>query len=190
MIVSPFSRRTPRRPIAALAAALAGTAASAAPVTVAPMAALVAALVAALAIVSPWASRDARAADDGLDLSTWAGKVVYVDFWASWCTPCRASFPWMNALQEELGEEGLVVVGVNTGDDPAAAARFLDEVPAEFEIVADDDGSIAKAYAVEGMPTAYVHDRHGALVASHVGFDERSAEERAAELRALVRGTR
>ena len=132
----------------------------------------------------------ARADDGPIDLAPYAGKVVYVDFWASWCIPCRASFPWMNALQEELGEDGLVIIGVNTGDTQEEAARFLAEVPAEFTLLSDADGSIAKAYGLKGMPMAFIHDRDGALVASHVGFNERTAAQRAEEMRAFVRGER
>ena len=135
------------------------------------------------------ARRAARRA--ALDLSRHAGKVVYVDFWASWCIPCLAAFPWMNALQEELGEEGLVFVGVNTSDVPEAAARFLEQVPAAFEIVMDEDGSIARAYGVgENLPVAYIYGRDGALVARHEGFNERAAPHYAEELRAFVRSGR
>jgi len=70
-------------------------------------------------------STAAQAVD--LDLSPYKGKVVYVDLWASWCPPCRASFPWMEELHQDLNEQGLVILAVNTGDDPADAARFLEE---------------------------------------------------------------
>lgn len=50
---------------------------------------------------------------EGLDLSAYRGKVVYLDFWASWCTPCRLSFPWLNAIAETMGPKGLIVIGVN-----------------------------------------------------------------------------
>lgn len=127
-----------------------------------------------------------RAGDGGLDLERYRGRVVYVDFWASWCVPCRASFPWMNALEAELGGAGLVVLGVNTGDTAEEAARFLERVPADFDIVYDTDGAIASAHGLEGMPMAYVYDRDGTLVASHIGFNRRRGEERAEQLRELV----
>ena len=133
---------------------------------------------------------NAAAIDGAIDLSAHAGKVVYIDFWASWCVPCRAAFPWLNALQAELGDEGLVILGVNTGDTPEGAARFLEQVPADFPLLEDKTGSIAAAYGVGGMPVAFVHDREGTLIASHIGFDESYAEARAETLRAYVRRPR
>lgn len=128
-----------------------------------------------------------RADEQGLDLEQYRGKVVYVDFWASWCVPCRASFPWMNELQAELAEEGLIVLGINTGDTPEDAAKFLQRVPARFEIIADVDGEIARSHGLKGMPMAYIYDRSGRLVDSHIGFNERSSDERADAIRELVR---
>ena len=72
------------------------------------------------------------AAGETLDLASLRGKVVYVDFWASWCTPCRRSFPWMSDMQARYRDAGLVVVGVNVDKRRADAERFLDDVPPAF----------------------------------------------------------
>ena len=74
---------------------------------------------------------------DDLDLSAYKGKVVYLDFWASWCVPCRLSFPWMNELQQEYAGKGFTVVAVNMDHDGAAAQQFLSQMPASFKIVFD-----------------------------------------------------
>ena len=74
---------------------------------------------------------------DGLDLSAYKGKVVYLDFWASWCTPCRLSFPWMNEIQQTYGARGLVVIGVNVDHDRALADEFLRANRGTFKIVYD-----------------------------------------------------
>ena len=83
---------------------------------------------------------------DAIDLAGLRGRVVYVDFWASWCTPCRRSFPWMNALHARYGSEGLAIVGINVDKRRADADRFLADVPAAFAIVFDPAGATPAAW--------------------------------------------
>ena len=112
-----------------------------------------------------------------LDTRQYAGQVVVVDFWASWCAPCRRSFPWLNEMQARYGERGLVIVGVNLDNDPAAASEFLERYPANFEIVYDDDKSLAKRFDVIAMPSSYLLGRDGQLLATHHGFKVRNQDE-------------
>lgn len=98
------------------------------------------------------------------------GQVVLLDFWASWCGPCRESFPWMNGVQQRFGDQGLVIVGVNLDQDPAAARTFLQNVPADFTILLDTQAQWPEAYGLFGMPSSYLIDRQGRIRASHIGF--------------------
>lgn len=105
------------------------------------------------------------------------GKVVYVDFWASWCGPCRRSFPWMNDMQQKYGSKGFVVIGVNVDKKRADADRFLGQNPANFTIVFDETGATPSAYAVKGMPSSYLIDGKGNVTYVERGFlDEHKAE--------------
>ena len=105
------------------------------------------------------------------------GKVVVVDFWASWCVPCRRSFPWMNAMMDKYADDGLVFVAVNLDRDRGDADAFLAEVPANFELEFDPDASIAREYGVEAMPSSFVFGRDGELVAKHLGFKVKKQDE-------------
>ena len=122
-------------------------------------------------------------AGDGLDLEQHAGKVVVVDFWASWCVPCRRSFPWMNRMQAQYGEQGLVIIGVNVDRDRASAAEFLEDVPADFMIHYDNDAALAREFEVEAMPSSFVIGRDGQVIARHLGFKVKRQEEYEAVLR-------
>jgi thiol-disulfide isomerase/thioredoxin len=108
-----------------------------------------------------------------LDLSAYRGKVVYIDFWASWCGPCRQSFPWLDNLEREYASQNFVVIGVNVDKDRERAERFLNEVPADFPIVYDPKGELAAAYKVAGMPSAILIDRTGHVRFQHTGFSEK-----------------
>ena len=131
---------------------------------------------AALALVLAGAASSAETGD-ALRLADYRGKVVVVDFWASWCVPCRRSFPWMNDMQARYGEHGLVVVGINVDRERSAADQFLAEIPADFRIHYDTDGRLAEQFGVEAMPSSYVIGRDGEIVARHLGFKVRKQDE-------------
>ena len=113
------------------------------------------------------------------------GKVVYVDFWASWCGPCRQSFPWMNGLQQRYPEQ-LVVVGVNVDRKRADADRFLQEHPAQFTVVFDAAGVTPSTWSVKAMPTSFLVDPNGKIVAVETGFEESKAGAMEERVRTLV----
>ena len=107
------------------------------------------------------------------------GRVVYVDFWASWCGPCRRSFPWMNDLQQRFGSRGLEIVAINVDKRRADADRFLQQFPATFTVVFDPAGVTPAAYAVPGMPTSYLIDARGKVLEVEQGFlDDRRPRSR------------
>jgi len=126
------------------------------------------------------------AAGDAVSLEQLRGKVVYVDFWASWCAPCRRSFPWMNGLLERHGGEGLVIVGVNVDKRRADADRFLRDVPASFSVVFDAQGVTPTAFDVKGMPSSYLVDRHGVVAMVEEGFHDDRRADIESRIRALL----
>ncbi len=111
------------------------------------------------------------------ELKQFAGKVLYVDFWASWCDPCVKSFPFLNKLDHELRGRGLQVIGVNMDEAPADAEGFLEKYPAHFTVAADPSGQCAKDFDVKAMPSSYLIDRNGVIRHVHLGFRPGEAEE-------------
>lgn len=122
---------------------------------------------------------DVASANGPLNLKQFRGKVVYVDFWASWCVPCRKSFPWLNQMQARYGKSGLKIIAINLDEDSQLAKKFLKQYPAKFTVGFDPSGKSAEAYGLRGMPSSYLIDRHGKLLFSHVGFrsDDRAELE-------------
>jgi thiol-disulfide isomerase/thioredoxin len=127
-----------------------------------------------------------RAESKDVKLSDYRGKVVYLDFWASWCDPCRRSFPWMNELQSRYGQDGFAVIAINLDESTEDAKKFLQQIPASFDIAYDPSGKTAEAYGLRAMPSSYLIDRNGQLIHSSLGY--RAAEKRIVEdkIRKLV----
>lgn len=111
------------------------------------------------------------------DFSQYHGKVVYVDFWASWCGPCAKSFPFLNELHGQFKDQGLQIVGVNLDENPAEAKDFLAQNPAQFTILADVSKQCAKDFAVKAMPSSYLIDRNGKVHHVHLGFRPDESKE-------------
>lgn len=105
-----------------------------------------------------------------LRLESLRGKVVYLDYWASWCGPCRESFPFMNELQARYADKDLVIIAVTVDKDRADAQRFLAQHPADFIIAYDPAGATARALNVRVMPTTFLIDRNGEIAGTHLGF--------------------
>jgi thiol-disulfide isomerase/thioredoxin len=102
-------------------------------------------------------------------LESLMGNVVLLDFWAPWCLPCRASFPFLQRLQEEHRAEGLRVVGLTLENDLVAIRKFLDDVPVRFTVVRDPTERSGEAFGVVAMPTTLLLDRQGTVVARFEG---------------------
>ena len=116
-------------------------------------------------------------AADTLNLDDYRGKVVVLDFWASWCVPCRRSFPWMNEMQEKYGDDGLVIIAVNLDNETSDAEKFLQKYPAEFSISYDHDRQLVHQYAVEAMPSSFLIARDGSTIERHLGFKSGKTDE-------------
>ena len=112
-------------------------------------------------------------------LSDYKGKTVYLDFWASWCGPCKQSFPWMNDMQSRYSAKGLRIVAVDVDQNSDEAKAFLKDNPARFDVAFDPSGKTPRAYAVKGMPTSVLIGPDGKVLMVHNGFrpEERQALE-------------
>jgi thiol-disulfide isomerase/thioredoxin len=116
-----------------------------------------------------------------------SGKVVLVDFWASWCAPCKASFPVYSRLQEAYAARGLAIVAVSVDDSPAAYAAFVAKLKPSFTTVHDAGHKLVSAVQVPTMPTSYLVDRAGKVRFMHAGFHgDQTERELRKEIDALL----
>jgi len=124
-------------------------------------------------------------AADEFDIQTYRGQLVYLDFWASWCPPCRTSIPWLNRMQAKYRDQGLVIIGINNDDNLAERQAFLQQVPIDFKLVADPQRLLAKRYRTTGLPYSLLIAPDGRIVGTHHGF----AKEQQPQLEHVIKRT-
>ncbi len=105
-------------------------------------------------------------------LADYRGKPMILNFWATWCPPCRAEMPSLQRAHEALASEGIAVIAINVGDDADAIAEFLVNSPVSFPLPMDRDSTIAQRYPVIGLPTTFVIDAEGRLALTALGEQE------------------
>ncbi|MEO8614372.1 MAG: TlpA disulfide reductase family protein, partial [Luteolibacter sp.] len=106
----------------------------------------------------------------GASVPNTTGKVVLVDFWASWCGPCAQSFPVLNKLQSKYGAKGLVIIGIGVDEEAAKYKAFADKMKVSFSVVHDSSHKAAEFFGPSSMPSSYLVDRKGVIRYVHAGF--------------------
>lgn len=111
-----------------------------------------------------------------IKLSDFRGRLVYLDFWASWCKPCLQSFPWMEEIQRKYREQGLTVIAVNLDRDREQAEKFIAKYTPSFRIAFDTVATTPTQYGVQGMPTSFLIARDGRILSTHIGFNNQKKD--------------
>jgi len=114
------------------------------------------------------------------------GKVVLLDFWASWCGPCREAMPAYQALHDDYAARGFSVLAVNLDEDPADGRAFLARVAVTYPVASDPQGQVAEQYRLAGMPTALLIDRRGEVRRRWVGFQDEELPQLRQAIEALL----
>ncbi|MFT5542600.1 MAG: thiol-disulfide isomerase/thioredoxin [Arenicella sp.] len=112
---------------------------------------------------------------DGINkvvLDDYKGKVVYLDFWASWCIPCRRSFPFLNKLKAQYADKNFEIISINLDQDASDAKQFLTQYPVLYPVAQGYNSDIQSLYNVLVMPTAYIIGKDGIVRIKHLGFKE------------------
>jgi len=121
-----------------------------------------------------------------ISLENLNGKVVFLDFWASWCDPCRKSFLWMNEMTARFDSKKFAVVAINLDSSKEDAIKFLEKVPADFIVAYDPEGKTATQYDLKAMPSSYLIDKKGNLILTHKGYREGESAEIEKEILKLL----
>ncbi len=114
---------------------------------------------------------------DGLKtrLSDYKGQVIWLDFWASWCGPCRHEFPWLEKQNEKFSKNGFRVLAVSVDEEVRDMSRFLEQMSTSFPVFHDPRGEVAEYFGIKGMPSGVLIDRTGRVVKKHTGFRQQDA---------------
>ena len=120
-------------------------------------------------------------------LNDYYGKVVVIDFWASWCEPCAKALPWLAEMQQRYGKEGLQVITVNLDQVPKDAEKLASLLPEGVVQVSDPKGNLAAEFKLEGLPSTFLLTREGDPAGSHVGFLPKEIPEREAEILEILK---
>ena len=124
---------------------------------------------------------------ENIKLSELRGQVVLINFWASWCGPCRQEMPLLDQMYQKYGELGFTLLGVNVEQDSADAQRMLHDTPVTFPILFDTQNEVSKLYDVTAMPSTVIVDRDGNVRFVHKGYQPGYEDEYQTQVRALVR---
>ena len=142
----------------------------------------------ALGAGAPLAGTVLDGPDGAVAIDDYRGRWTYVDFFASWCAPCRASFPFMDALVARHAEEGLAVLAIGLDEDPADARAFAEALSPSFDVAFDPSGASAEAVGLVAMPSSYLLAPDGTVAWSHAGFRGSDAEAIAATVAEALGG--
>lgn len=121
-----------------------------------------------------------------VQLADLKGKVVMINFWASWCGPCRQEMPFLDEMYKDFHRAGFVLLGVNLDQNTAAAEKFLADVPVTFPVLMDPKGDVAKLYNNRAMPSSFFVDREGQLAYLHMGYRPGEEEKYRQTVRKLL----
>lgn len=124
---------------------------------------------------------------ENLRLSEQRGNVVLINFWASWCGPCRQEMPLLSDIHKKYKKLGFTVFGVNVDKDMASANKILKDIPVAFPVLYDPDGSVSKLYKVNAMPTTIVVDRDGNMRYLHLGYKPGYEDDYVKQIKTLIR---
>lgn len=106
-----------------------------------------------------------------VSLEDFRGKVVYIDFWASWCGPCRKAMPMYESMYQEIGTEYFELLAINLDEDRQDALKFMKQHPVSYPVLTDPSGATAEAWGLKVMPTSFLLDTSGRVVKAYPGFE-------------------